>query len=116
MQALRIHIALLLLLCLTRTLLPEAWVLALHGHAHTETEAAHEPAYKHKGKALISTKHQHCDVEHFYDVAFQASVPVLVPGPRVAPRYAPARLVLAVSAASGLPTPTTALRGPPCRA
>ncbi|WP_345234776.1 hypothetical protein [Hymenobacter saemangeumensis] len=106
----------MLLLCLTRTLLPEAWVLALHSHAHTEVEAAHEPAYKHKGKSLLSVKHQHCPVEQFYNVAYQAGAPVVVPGPRVAPVYAQPLLALAVSGATGVATGPAALRGPPARA
>jgi predicted RecB family nuclease len=81
MRALRSHLALLLLLCLTRTLLPEAWVLALHPHAHTTEEPAQAAVFVEKGKALLSTKHQHCAVEQFYDVAYQAGAPVLVPVP-----------------------------------
>jgi hypothetical protein len=114
MHALRSHIALLLLLCLTRTLLPEAWILALHPHAHTEAEPAHAVAFEHKGKALLSVKHQHCAVEQFYNVAYQAGAPVLLPGPRVAPVYAAQPLTQAESSATGVPLSLLALRGPPC--
>jgi hypothetical protein len=116
MHALRSHIALFLLLCLTRTLLPEAWVLALHPHAHTTEEPAQAAVFVEKGKALVSSQHQHCDVEQFYDVAYHAGAPVLVPGPRVAAVYAAQRLALTVSAATGVVTSPTALRGPPARA
>lgn len=116
MQAIRSHLALLLLLCLTRTLLPEAWILALHPHAHTTVEPAHTPAFEHKGKALLSAKHQHCEVEQFYNVAFQAAVPVALPLPRVAPRYAALAAPLAVRAVAGLLVRPLALRGPPRRA
>jgi hypothetical protein len=114
-QALRSHIALLLLLCLTRTLLPEAWVLALHAHGHTTEEAAHVPAFEHQGKALLSVKHQHCAVEQFYNLAFQAGAPVLVPVPRVAPRYAALPQPLAVLLVATQATGPVALRGPPSR-
>ena len=116
MHALRSHIALFLLLCLTRTLLPEAWILALHAHAHTTTEPAHAPAFEHRGKALVGVKHLHCEVEHFYNVAFQAAVPVPLPAPRVLPRYAAPAAPLAVRAVAGLPLRALPLRGPPSRA
>ncbi len=112
MSALRSHIALLLLLCLVRTLLPAAWVLDLHAHTHTTEEPAQAPAFRHKGKALVSAQHQHCPTEHFYDVPFLLSAPVVVPQPTAKPCFATA------------PVPTTAtapwiarqpaqLRGPP---
>ena len=112
MQALRSHIALLLLLCLTRTLLPEAWVLALHEHQHTTDEPAQAAAFRHKGKALVSNQHQHCQLDHLYDVPYLPGAPVVVPGPVARPCFATA------------PVPTTAtapwiarapaqLRGPP---
>ncbi len=112
MSALRSHIALLLLLCLTRTLLPETWVLDLHAHTHTTEEPAQAPAFRSKGKALVSAQHQHCPVEHFYDVPFLLNLPVLLPQPAAQPCFAMA------------PVPTTAtapwiarqpaqLRGPP---
>ncbi|MBD2769239.1 hypothetical protein IC235_15210 [Hymenobacter sp. BT664] len=88
MHALRSHIALLLLLCLTRTLLPEAWVLALHAHEHTNKEPAQTPAFRHKGKALASTQHKHCQVESLYNVPFLPSAPVVAPLPATRPRFA----------------------------
>jgi hypothetical protein len=112
--ALRPYIALLLLLCLVRTLLPEAWMLALHAHEHT-TE---EPAFtKHKqqlvrGKILLTTKHTHCQTEQFYNVPFQAALPVALPLPRLAQRYQ-ALAVPATLANSATTLRRTALRGPP---
>ncbi|WP_100338549.1 hypothetical protein [Hymenobacter chitinivorans] len=64
-----------MLLCFTRVLLPDTWVLALHAHQHTTEEAAQQPGAP-KGKALLSAKHQHCAVDHFYDVPFQAATPL----------------------------------------
>lgn len=116
MQALRSRLALLLLLCLIRTLLPEAWVLALHPHAHTTHEPAAAPAFKRQGKALLSAKHQHCEVEQFYNVAFQPAAPTAVPQPRRAPSYPAASLPLAVRALEGQTPRLLALRGPPRRA
>ena len=114
-QSLRSHLALLLLLCLTRTLLPEAWILALHTHAHTTAEPAHSPAFRHKGKALLSAKHQHCEVEQFYNVPFQAGVSVAAPGPRVRPGYAQALTLGAERTVLGQLQRPQALRGPPRR-
>ncbi len=116
MQALRSHIALLLLLCLTRTLLPEAWILALHAHAHTVAEPAQAPAFGHRGKALISARHQHCAVEQFYSAAFHLAGPLNVPQPRVAPCYAALAVPRAAQADTGRPHRHLTLRGPPRRA
>ena len=114
MSALRSHIALFLLLCLTRTLLPEAWVLGLHPHEHTTEEAAFAPGFA-KGKLLLGKQHQHCVVEHFYDVAYQAAAPVLLPVPGVAVRYACCVAARAERGALGQETAVIALRGPPVR-
>ena len=118
MQALRSHIALLLLLCLTRTLLPEAWILALHAHIHTTVEPTQAPAFGLKGqnKALLSAQHQHCQVEQFYHVPFQVAGPVAMPRPRVLPRYAALAPPAVMRASTGLPQWPLALRGPPRRA
>ena len=113
MQTPRLLLAWLLLLCLVRTLLPEAWVLALHRHEHTTVEPAQAAAFRRTGKALFSVQHQHCPVEQFYNVAYQASVPVVVPGPRVAPRYAAAPALPPVRPAAGEVLYARSLRGPP---
>jgi hypothetical protein len=112
----RLLLAWLLLLCLVRTLLPEAWVLALHRHEHTTEEPAQAPAFRHKGKALVSAKHQHCPVEQFYDVAYQGAVPVPMPCPRVAPRHVAAMALPPVRPAAGEVLFARSLRGPPSRA
>lgn len=114
--ALRPYLAALLLLCLGRTLLPEAWVLTWHAHAHT----TQEPAYAHQPTAgprhlLFTTQHQHCHVEQFYNVPFAAGSMLVLPQPRWRPHYAafygarqPGRPQLVAPAA----TP----RGPPAQA
>ena len=111
---LRPYLALLLLLCLVRTLLPEAWVLALHTHEHTTEEPAftrhaHRPV---RGKILLTTKHTHCQTEQFYNVPFQAAPPVAVPLPRLLLRYR-ALAVPTTLACSAAMLRRTALRGPP---
>ena len=116
MQAPRLLLTWLLLLCLTRTLLPEAWVLALHRHEHTTVEPAQASAFRRSGKALLSAQHQHCPVEQFYDVAYQASGPIVVPGPRAGLRYAATPALPAVRPAAGEALFARLLRGPPRRA
>ena len=110
--ALRSHIALLLLLCLMRTLLPEAWVLALHAHEHTTNEPAQAPVFRHKGKALVSAAHQHCPVDHLYDVPFLAGAPLLTPAPLVRPCFATTP-VPTVATAPWIARQPAQLRGPP---
>ncbi|WP_151086776.1 hypothetical protein [Hymenobacter baengnokdamensis] len=105
---LRPYLALLLLLCLLRTLLPEAWVLALHSHGHTtELTASQRP----KGK-LLSPRHSHCQTEQFYNVPFQASSRLALPQPRFCRCYQPLAAP-AVLACSAVALRSTALRGPP---
>jgi hypothetical protein len=104
---------LLLLLCLTRTLLPEAWILALHAHEHTTEEPAFAPRAKRQpGKALLTTKHTHCQTEQFYDVAYQPAPRVAVPLPYRGLAYRPLA-VPATLACSAAALRRTALRGPP---
>ncbi|AII51676.1 hypothetical protein [Hymenobacter sp. APR13] len=78
MQTLRSRLAILLLLCFTRVLLPEAWVLNLHAHEHTTEEPTQLPG-SFKNKALLSAKHQHCAVDHFCNVPFQLATTVQLP-------------------------------------
>ncbi|GAC1380590.1 MAG: hypothetical protein NVSMB30_28300 [Hymenobacter sp.] len=115
MSTLRSHIALLLLLCLTRTLLPEAWVLALHRHAHTTNEPAQASAFRHKGKALVSAGHQHCPVDNLCQVPFLVEAPVVVPTPATRPCFATAP-VPTVATAPWIARQPAQLRGPPARA
>ena len=112
---LRPYFALLLLLCLTRTLLPEAWVLAMHRHAHTTEEPAQAPAFRHKGKALVSSQHKHCQVENLYSVPFLLGAPVVVPEPATRPCFATAP-VPTVATAPWVARCPAQLRGPPMRA
>jgi len=115
LSALRSHIALLLLLCLTRTLLPESWILGLHEHAHTTDEPAQAAGFRQKGKALLSPKHQHCQTEHFYQVPLLLSAPVAVPRPVARPCFALA-VVPTVAVAPWIARQPAQLRGPPVRA
>lgn len=113
--ALRPYLAVLLLLCLGRTLLPEAWVLAWHAHAHT----THEPAYARRPTAgprqlLLTAPHQHCHAEQFYNVPFAPGSIAALPAPRWRPRYAGWPTARPV----GRPrqaTPRAYPRGPPAR-
>ena len=112
MHTLRSRLALLLLLCFTRVLLPEAWILQLHAHEHTTEEPAPIPGI-FKDKAVLSTKHQHCAVDHFYDVPFQPASPVELPVPVAT--YQAASATPATSVWLSAKRPTADLRGPPCR-
>ena len=107
--ALRPYLALLLLLCLVRTLLPEAWVLALHRHGHTtELAATRRPT----GKLVASPQHTHCHTEQFYNTPYAAALPVRMPLPRLRSHYQPL-VVLAQLACSAAVLRSTSLRGPP---
>jgi hypothetical protein len=111
--ALRPYIALLLLLCLVRTLLPEAWVLALHLHEHTTEEPAFTKSRPIlRGKTLLTTKHTHCQTEQFYNVPFQVAPPVAVPLPRLLLRYQPLAVPTTLACSAAM-LRRTALRGPP---
>ena len=110
--ALRPYLALLLLLCLVRTLLPEAWVLALHTHEHTTEEPAFIKHRSVRGKTILTTKHTHCQTEQFYNVPFQAAPPVAIPLPRLLRRYQ-SLAVPTTLACSAAMLRRTALRGPP---
>lgn len=115
--SLRPYLACLLLLCLVRTLLPEAWVLALHGHAHTTEEPAYAPvrttqAVASKRQALFTPKHTHCHEDTFYNVPFQAAAPVVVPLPRLQASYRPLAVPTEL-ASSATALRRSALRGPP---
>lgn len=108
-------LAFFLLLCLLRTLLPEAWVLALHAHEHTTEEltfAPSTPSLASQRQAAITPKHTHCHEKTFYNVPFQGAAPVAVPLPRVQLRYQ-ALVVPATLANSAAQLRRSALRGPP---
>jgi hypothetical protein len=87
--------------------------LALHTHKHTTEEPTiARVAKRQPGKALLSTKHTHCQVEQFYNVSFQPAPLVIIPLPYRGPTYRPLAepATLACSAAA---LRRTALRGPP---
>lgn len=112
---LRPYLAVLLLLCLGRTLLPEAWVLGLHEHEHTTVEQAYQAYSKGKlqpGQHLLTPKHTHCQTEQFYDVPFALASPVAVPLPRLQLSYQPLAVPTTL-ACSATELRRTALRGPP---
>lgn len=115
-QTPRFPLAWLLLLCLVRTLLPDAGVLALHRPEHTTIEPTQAAAFRRTGEALLSVQHQHCPVEQFYNVAYQAAGPVAMPCPRVAPRYVAAPARPSVRPGAGETLFARSLRGLPARA
>jgi hypothetical protein len=111
---LRPYFALLLLLCLMRTLLPEAWILALHSHEHTTEEPAfaRPTAKREPAHTLFTAKHTHCQTEQFYNVPFEAVPPVVVPLPPLQLSYRPLAVPTTL-ACSATVLRGTALRGPP---
>lgn len=111
MRTLRSRLALVLLLCFVRVLLPDAWVLALHQHEHTTEEPTRAVAWP-KGKALLSAKHQHCDADHFFKSAFEPAALMPATAPSAAEFAAlPTPAVAAVRYLQPVATPD--LRGPP---
>lgn len=112
MQTLRSRLALVLLLCFTRVLLPEAWILNLHAHRHTTEEPTQAPG-AYKGKTILSAKHQHCDVDHFYHVPFQPAPPLELP--LLFAAYAPTISESGASVWLSATRATADLRGPPCQ-
>ncbi|SNC77347.1 hypothetical protein SAMN06265337_3930 [Hymenobacter gelipurpurascens] len=110
MRTLRSRLALVLLLCFARVLLPDAWVLALHAHEHTTEEPTQARNWP-KEKALLSAKHQHCDVDQFYKELFQTPEPLALPLELVI--YRSAAAVPPLPGAFAVFTPKTGLRGPP---
>jgi hypothetical protein len=114
MQTLRSRLALVLLLCFVRVLLPDAWVLALHQHAHTTEEPTQATSWP-KGKALVSAKHQHCDADQFFKSAFEPAPEAQVMPAE--PQHFAAPVTAAVTAGAATATfATPDLRGPPARA
>lgn len=85
--ALRPVLAWLLLLCLLRTLLPEAWLLTWHHHQHTRYEPAFaaKPRTASKPPLLFTVRHQHCHAEQFYNVPLALGSIVELPQPRLRP-------------------------------
>ncbi|WP_345116842.1 hypothetical protein [Hymenobacter algoricola] len=110
MRAFRSHLAVLLLLCFVRVLLPDGWVLNLHAHDHT-TELA--PARIKAAKVVLTAKHQHCQTHHFCALPFQPAMALeftLLPG------YSRPRATAPVSVWTKITPAARQLRGPPTRA
>lgn len=114
MRVLRSRLALVLLLCFVRVLLPDTWVLALHQHTHTAEELTQASGWP-KGKTLVSVKHQHCDADQFFKSAFEPAAEAhLLPAK---PLQFAAPVPTALAAAEAADTfATPALRGPPAQA
>lgn len=111
---LRSYLALLLLLCLTRMLLPEAWVLTLHSHEHTKEEPTFVVSCAHAkpSHALLTAKHVHCQTEQFYNVPFQKASLMAMTFPHRQLNYR--RLAVPATLANSVAVlRRTALRGPP---
>ncbi len=108
----RPYIALLLLLAFVRVLLPDTAVLALHRHAHTEVEAAHDHASDLRGHTIVSEKHTHCPTDHLFDAPVLPA-PTFVFGV-VPPLRFPAPQPVALSSVwAARLVRTLCLRGPP---
>jgi hypothetical protein len=112
MLRLRPYIAVLLLLAFVRVLLPDTAVLALHQHAHTEQEAAHDAASGLKGKTIVSEKHTHCPTDHLFN-APALLAPALVFGVRLPAHFAKPKPVALTSVWAARLVRTLCLRGPP---
>ena len=115
LSRLRSHIALVLLLAFARVLLPDAAVLALHRHAHTEHEAAHDAGSHLKGKTIVSEKHSHCPTDHLFN-APALPTPAFEFGVVPPVRYARPREVAFASHWPARLVATLNLRGPPRQA
>ena len=101
-----------LLALLLRVLMPEAALLRLHAHQHTDDEVATSRLAKVRGKAVVSPQHQHCHAEQLYDAPFQPALPVVLPVPARRPVYVRYRPQAPVCRASHL-LDGASLRGPP---
>lgn len=112
--SLRPYLAGLLLLCLTRLLLPEAWALALHAHAHTTEEPARAQSQRRPGTALLTPSHTHCHAEQCYDVPWQLAPALAMPLPPLRLRYRPLAVPVTL-ACSATARRRSALRGPPTK-
>ena len=113
MRALRSRLALLLLLCFVRAMLPDTWVLALHQHEHTREEVAHVDVSTRaasKSRLLLTAKHQHCQTDHFNQVFAQLVRPLEI---RLATVFAPSISCWVGTAWPDLAAAAHYLRGPP---
>ena len=101
-----------LLLLLARVLTPEAAVLHLHTHAHTQVEPAFVKQARGNAQKLITTKHQHCHTEQLYQLPFAPAAPIEVPAPVRQLAYATYRPQAPVCRQAHL-LDGACLRGPP---
>jgi hypothetical protein len=100
-----------LLVLLVRVLAPEAAVLQLHSHTHTEVEpAVRQPRLAHK--ALLTPKHQHCHTEQLYQLPFVPAAMASLPAPVRLLAYATYRPQASVCRPAHL-LDGACLRGPP---
>lgn len=102
----------MLLLAFARVLVPDAAVLALHTHAHTEHEAAHDHASGLKGKTVVAEKHTHCATDHLFN-APALPAPVFAFGVVPPVRFARPTGVALNSVWTTRLVRTLCLRGPP---
>ena len=112
MSFLRRHIALVLLLAFARVLVPDALVLTLHQHPHTEHEAAHDAGSGLKGKTVVAEKHTHCPTDHLFN-APALPAPAFAWGGVVPVRYARPAGVAFTSVWTARLVTTRCLRGTP---
>ena len=101
-----------LIALLIRVWMPEAAMLRLHAHQHTEDAPVLTLSVKSGNKAVFSVKHQHCHVEQLYDAPFQPALPVSLDGPVRVVAYAKYCPQAPVCRASHL-LDGASLRGPP---
>lgn len=114
MRTLRTRLAYLLLLCFTRVLLPDAWILAMHQHEHTQEEPAHATRLDNaRAKALLTAKHQHCQTDNFYHIPFYPAPPLELP---FVVRHADVEAMEGILTEAHRALQTAHLRGPPSRA
>jgi hypothetical protein len=90
-----------LLVLLVRVLAPEAAVLQLHAHTHTEVEPA-----------MLTPKHQHCHTEQLYQLPFVPAAMASLPAPVRLLAYATYRPQAPVCRPAHL-LDGACLRGPP---
>ncbi|WP_045690666.1 hypothetical protein [Hymenobacter sp. AT01-02] len=90
-------------------------MLRLHAHQHTETDVVFQVEPREVAKLLLSSQHQHCHVEQFYNVAFQPGAEVTVSTPVRVLVYASYRVRATVARTAHL-LDGASLRGPPYNA
>ena len=71
MQTFRQYIAFFLLLAFVRVMVPDALMLKLHAHQHTEHHAAHGHHITHDHGLELDVKHTHCPVEDVFNAPYQ---------------------------------------------